>query len=193
MDVDLGLDGALDSGGALDLGSGADAGPVDAQLPTDPCGEDAPVGDPEITIGTGREAFEPVCRGDTMTWVAGMQGAFHLEGAIRIAPEVVAGLSAQERAEIVHEYRVVDAQTAGEATDRELIDDGELPTPRFAPGPAGSLETFNVFLVIDAGWQGPNPDPGFASGRTLRYEVFVTLPDGTRYTQSVEVQNTCCS
>jgi len=184
---DLGADPGTPDAGRADAGA-QDLGPVDG-----PCGADAPIGDPEITIGTGRDAFEPVCQGDTLSWVAGMQGSFHLEGGVRISPEVVAGLSAQERTEIVHEYKVTDVQTAGEATDRELIDDGDQPVPVFREGPDGSLETFDVFLVIDSGFLDGRPDPSFASGQTLRYEVFVTLPDGTRYTQSVEVQSTCCS
>ena len=181
-----------DTGSSPDFGP-KDVGSRDLGPPDEPCGADAPTGDPEITIGTGRDAFEPVCQGDTLSWVRGGQGSFHLEGGVRVAPEVVAGLSAQERTEIVHEYKVTDVQTAGEATDRERIDDGKQPTPKFREGPDGSLETFDVFLVIDRGWQGEEANPGFANGRTLCYEVFVTLPDGTRYTRSVEVQSTCCS
>lgn len=177
----------VDLGPAPDLGPGSDLGD-DAQ---GPCGLGEPVGDEGLILGTGVDAFRPLCSGDEMEWVFGMaNGSTHLEGGFRLEASVLEGLTEAQRGQIEHEHVVRSRMTALEVTDREIAD----RSLGLVPGPDGSLETWDVRLVVssDVGEPGPEPPPGALEGQVLQYTVFVEFPDGRELTKTATVVSRCC-
>ncbi|MEM1024092.1 MAG: hypothetical protein AAGD10_05975 [Myxococcota bacterium] len=184
--------------GSQDMAAPFDFGASDMGDTSPDCGIGEPAGDEGLILGTGRDAFRPICSGDDFVWLAvASNGGGHLEGGLRIEDSVLEDLSTEERNAISYEFRVVDFVTAGRVTDPEV---GQ----RLQPAPGGSLEAYNVILFVDG--QGPESayellfrpgefedvELGRFNGRRFVYQAFVDLPDGRRLTRTATVTSRCC-
>ncbi len=56
-----------------------------------------PVGDPELTAGTGRQSFRALSQGDPIRWEAGPQGGHHIWVSARLDPAWIEGLDEDAR------------------------------------------------------------------------------------------------
>jgi hypothetical protein len=122
--------------------------------------------------------FLPLGSGDLLRWEAGPQGGFHVFGAVRIAAEVLAPLSEDDRADVLHTHTL----TSGE----ETLVARTVRAGRFLEA-QGGYEARSVLLVLE-----PGLSPYRISRRPLLYTVRVEVPSAGVIASSVVVRTACC-
>lgn len=164
-------------------------------LPTspDPCGARRPEGEGDFVLGTGRDAFQPVCQGDALTWVAaestsGNGGApFHMEGGLRVSPALVRALG-DDVADTGVLLLVRDRRTRRHVAELLMVLNELEPTP------SGGLEGYDLWMrmtpehaaVVDG-------DAMADAGELYRYSVSLFVPgDGGALVRTASVTSACC-
>ena len=125
---------------------------------------------PQVEVGTGEQAFEPIGDGATLHFIQGPQGGFHVLGSVRVRgidPGNTADLRDDRNPETI--FRVwrdgsrIDVDAAHFVRGLPALDD--------SPGWFGLVGRF-VILDIATG--------DALVGASIRLEVEITAADGTR-------------
>ncbi len=138
-----------------------------------PC-EEAALTPATVEVGTGSESFEPFAEGDTVGYVLGPQGGFHVWGSLRVTgmvPGDPTNLSDPENATVTYQVLYANGDLLGGFT--------ELPRG-FTPveGDASTYEIIGETLLIAV--QGVDG----AEGEAVAITATVTDSCGTTVTDS---------
>lgn len=155
------------------------ATPSDSAAPSDSGGVDTATppclrADPELDVGTGDSAFEPLSPGDPVVMVHGPQGGWHMLGSVRV----------RNTTDVVNIRFVIETLAGVVVADNDLnvllVDEGECQ---------GSYPGMYAYLDVRALEDGEaDTPPELLSYETVLMTATITDQEGRAVTGSLEVE-----
>lgn len=155
---------------ALTDAAAADFAPPEAvdALATDTTPADAAA--PFLEVGTGARTFQPLEAGQRIPIVQGIQGGYHVWGALR------GGGFSDQNVQLL--FRLHDGQ--------RILAGADLLESALPLGPDGHFTYAGAFVIFSS------LDVEALSGQPLTLEAQIRAADGTRLSSAIEVVPVCC-